>query len=278
MDGRYGLYRMNYLRRGGDWGYGPFELGSTVFNGWWAFLGTDATAQLYDSLSGRFPYSSAEIDSYSGPTPARQLFNDGRYELLTKLASRVASGRRSTGEERPGDESIWRNRLAAQLSRPLWAGADAEGAQYTLMIPLHAAFIENRPVWRQDFARHFARFAASSPRPAASSLLAELHYLYFASRFLVLAEEAGDRSAIPPGLAARLEGRIASLWLGAGQTVSQAGWGEPVFRSVASYEAWKLSLPRRYTVTSNNVPATPGQLPPSCDRPRAITAGPRDEG
>jgi hypothetical protein len=278
MDGRNGLYRMNYLRRGSDWGYGPFELGSTVFNGWWAFLGTDAAAELYDSLSRGFPYSTAEIDAYSGPTPGRQLFTDRRYELLTRLASSVAAGRRPTAEQRREDDGIWHNRFAPQLARQLWTGGNADGAQYTLMIPLHAAFIENRAEWRQEFANHFARFAASSSSSSASSLLGELHYLYFVSRFLVLAEEAGDPSAIPPGLAARLERRIASLWLDAGQTVSQVGWGEPVFRSMAAYETWKVSLPRRYTVKSNNEPAIPGQLPPSCDRPRATAAGSRDEG
>jgi len=278
MDGRNGLYRLNYLNRGSVWGYGPYQLSSTVLIGWWGFLGTPAAAHLYDSLRDQFPYSKAEEALYLGPVTDTAPFTDGRYELLTAIAARLASGRPATAAQSRSEEQLFQRHFVPELQASLWAGGNAESAQYMLMVPLHSAFVEDRPTWKQAFADQFQRYTAARGTPPAASLLGRLHYLYFASRFLVLAAQSGDSTLIPIGLDALVESQILGLWRTPTIVISQVGWGEPAFREFRSYEQWKLSQPKSY-VASDSATSPPMVVAPgSCQNPRRIVATKRRDG
>ena len=100
LSGHDGLYRYGYRNRSGRDGlpfrYEPGEVSSTLMYGWWTFLDTDRTTDLYREISESFPLSQQTLDVYTGPAAARQqhpLLHDGAFltngfsELFTLLAA-----------------------------------------------------------------------------------------------------------------------------------------------------------------------------------------------
>lgn len=99
MDGRNGPYRINYLNRGPDFGYGPFELSGSLMYGWWGFLGDSAVAGMYRDIARSFPLPPPVLalytrgrrvaDSGSPRNIMRDAYANGLLELIVRLASRL---------------------------------------------------------------------------------------------------------------------------------------------------------------------------------------------
>jgi len=67
LDGSNGVYRYNYASLGQGKGYGPYGLSSALLVGWWAFLETPQSRDLYQGLDKSFPWPHECIDLYLGP-------------------------------------------------------------------------------------------------------------------------------------------------------------------------------------------------------------------
>jgi hypothetical protein len=240
MDGRNGVYRWDYQSHRGN-GYLPYQLSGTLLLGWWGFLGDSAVAAAYADMHERFPYGEAEAATYAGPWRIQPRLTDGRYQLLTLLASRLETEQGPAGSVAREIDSLWRSWGVARLREPLWRGSAAESAPYDLMVPLHFAFRPGGAALQAPFAAHFAAFAAADPMPEGATLFQRLHYMYFATRFMVLATEAGRAELIPPGLEAQIMDEWRKQWLGRSDVISQTGWGEPAFRAFKQYLEWKIS-------------------------------------
>lgn len=95
MDGHNGVYRWDYPALGKNNGYGPFELSGTLCYGWWAFLGTPRSRDLYRGISETFPLAGEVVETYVGPyisdlpspsTNQPTFYTSGLPELMTRLA------------------------------------------------------------------------------------------------------------------------------------------------------------------------------------------------
>ena len=105
MDGCNGVYRYKYLGQeqradGLPWGYGPFELSSTILTGWWSFLGTDRIRRMYEKQAELFPLTQEVIDTFTGPSDNQgrhpllalpDCYENGYYESMMLLAARLSS-------------------------------------------------------------------------------------------------------------------------------------------------------------------------------------------
>jgi len=110
------------------------------------------------------------------------------------------------------DKCLWNETVKPCLEDPLWLERDIYDAGHFLMVPLHAAFLNDQELWQNQFAQHFQRFVKAYPEHVAQGRLNRLHYLYLASRFLVLAVEKGRQDLIPPQLPSILYAEIKDLW------------------------------------------------------------------
>lgn len=98
MDGRNGVYRLNYLNRGVDWGYGPYELSGSLTLGWWAFLGQARVRAVYERMAAMFPLAplvravyrvGVPRGSVSPPNVNGDTWASGLRELIVRLAARL---------------------------------------------------------------------------------------------------------------------------------------------------------------------------------------------
>jgi hypothetical protein len=108
------------------------------------------------------------------------------------------------------DVALWQQTMTPYLNSDLWIDRDAYDAGHYLMVPLHAAFHLNQPAWQLEFRDHIDRFLSAPSGTFASSLLSQVHYLYFASRLAVLSTRAGQ--SIPGALESLLETFVEDQW------------------------------------------------------------------
>lgn len=236
MDGRNGVYRWDYRTHRGR-GYLPYQLSGTLLHGWWGFLGDPTVRAAYADMASRFPYDGLERATYTGPWGRQPRLDDGRFELQTLLAAALDGG---GPVDRARVRRLWEGYGPALLARALWRGPDAESAQYDLMVPLHYAFEADEPRIRADFDEHFRRAIGTEWPLEGSSILPRLHYMYFASRYLVLAKAQHRDPVTVAGLETRLLTEWRALWGGYAAPVSSTGWGEPAFNAYRPYLEWKL--------------------------------------
>lgn len=95
MDGWNGVYRWGYVTLGGYQGYGPYRLSGTLTLGWWSFLDSTRSRDLYTQFAAQFPLSPEIRAAYNGPTSTRPIapilyepYTNGYKELLARLASK----------------------------------------------------------------------------------------------------------------------------------------------------------------------------------------------
>jgi hypothetical protein len=235
MDGRNGYYRLGY-KDSKDKGYGPFQLSGTTLYGWWTFCEDPKVQDFYREVNAKLPMKPDEEEGFLGPFRS---LNINQQLLLTYFAAEYGSD--ALARSNPF-QRIWNRTVAKELSANAWDAKLAESAQYTLMLPMHVAF---RYGWRNEkdqFHRHFERFQKAGIGKLGGWHLTRLHYLYFVSRYLVLAAQAGETNRIAPGLANAVETELRSMWSGPYRDVlSHTGWNEPEFRDFSSYLDWKLS-------------------------------------
>jgi hypothetical protein len=70
MDGENGVYRYGYPTQGAGNGFGPFELSGSFNLGWWAFLGSAASAA-YTAQRASYPFAEDVVRLYVGPNTTR---------------------------------------------------------------------------------------------------------------------------------------------------------------------------------------------------------------
>lgn len=86
----------------------------------------------------------------------------------------------------------WEATVAPILKQKLWKQETAYDATHYLMIPLHAAFLLENKDWQRDFHQHFNEFIIHKEElpEGLNGTLIRLHYLFFASRYLVFAQDS----------------------------------------------------------------------------------------
>lgn len=235
VDGRNGFYRIGY-KDSKDKGYGPFQLSGTTLYGWWTFCEDQKIREFYAEINSKLPMTQDEEEGFLGPFRSLSI---NQQLLLTYLASKYGSDTLASSNPLP---NLWNRTVARELNLNAWEGKFAESAQYTLMLPMHIAF---KYRWRSEmnqFHRHFDRFQQAGISKIGGWHLTRLHYLYFATRYLVLASTAGEKDRIPPGLVASIESEMRSIWSGPYREIlSNTGWNEPEFHDFSSYLDWKLT-------------------------------------
>jgi hypothetical protein len=163
------------------------------------------------------------------------------FVLLITIPTICACGNHSENSQVDTRTAIlWDNTVRIYLRDNLWTERDQYDAGHVLMIPLYAAFRMNIPAWQEQFSSHFNRFMANDN----TSFLTENedldldreHYLYLASRFVVLAAESGNLSLIPPGMVEKLYQEVNALW-----QLKPAWWYENRFAGgIRERLTWKL--------------------------------------
>ncbi len=109
-------------------------------------------------------------------------------------------------------QELWASSIQPYLADDLWSDRDAYDAGHTLMVPLHAAFVFQNESWQATFSDHYQRFLTEDSGFFEKRGLAQLQYLYTASRFLALATQSGNMSIVPDGLPSQLHTSLASIW------------------------------------------------------------------
>ncbi len=133
--------------------------------------------------------------------------------LLVVVVLAVAAAPAAGRELEPRDTQLWNQTFHDYLLDELWNDTYAYDAGSDFIVPLEAAFTLGRTDWQDQFAAHFARFAAAhadgSPVPAG---IAGYQYLYAAVRFVALAREAGRPGLVPAGLEPFILAEARRLW------------------------------------------------------------------
>ncbi|MFC1717107.1 hypothetical protein ACFL6S_25820 [Candidatus Poribacteria bacterium] len=112
------------------------------------------------------------------------------------------------------DEQLWDMAFRKYLDDPLWVERDAYDAGHFLMLPLHAAFSFEKADWMEAFSDHIYRFLSQgrSDYEEIGNHLIKLHYLYFLSRYLVLAESIDKPYLVPVGLVDFVYRELEEIW------------------------------------------------------------------
>jgi hypothetical protein len=142
-----------------------------------------------------------------------------------------------------GLDSLWSLRVVPQLTLPLWRDDLTYEAGHMLMVPLHAAYDLRVPAWQQQFAAHFARAVDSGfvGLPRTENAQDRAHYLYLATRFMVLDTRASGGALIPPGLRDAVRREVDYVW----RTLPAWMWDRPDFPGgIRERIAWKLAAQR----------------------------------
>jgi hypothetical protein len=137
------------------------------------------------------------------------------------------------------DGVLWDATVRPLLTQDLWSDSSAYNAAHFLMVPLHAAFSVRDAARQTEFAAHFTRFLSNgfdSPGSRTNRLV-RLQYLYFASRFVVLAAESGRTDLIPTGLVDRLYNLLEWVWA----RDTAFGWDRAFPGGVRERLEWKLT-------------------------------------
>jgi hypothetical protein len=92
MDGSNGLYRWTASGAGGH-GVGPYGLSGSLTMGWWGFLGTAKSRELYQALAAQFPLADNVQALYGRRDPEEEgggavsnSYGNGLRQLLVELA------------------------------------------------------------------------------------------------------------------------------------------------------------------------------------------------
>lgn len=99
MDGTNGVYRWQYLNRGPDWGFGPYELSSSLTLGWWTFTDNAKVKEVYRFMAKTLPTSEVVQRFYTGSARVadsrdprfiiRDSYANGLRELVVTLAGMI---------------------------------------------------------------------------------------------------------------------------------------------------------------------------------------------
>jgi len=138
----------------------------------------------------------------------------------------------------PKDHELWDRTVRNYLEDSLWTEELSYDAGHFLMVPLHAAFLNNETQWQYQLSRHFHKFAFKYPKEFAEVRLNRLHYLYLASRFIVLAKQTGKGHLIPSALPQIIYSEIENLWI----REPAWQWHRKPFGNMRERVSWKLSL------------------------------------
>ena len=112
----------------------------------------------------------------------------------------ACSGAKGGSGPTPKELTLWEKTASPYLKGNLWVDRDAYDAGHYLMVPLHAAFHLEHDPWLLELADHVALFYPLNVDALTSGRLQGLQYIYFLSRFVVLATQNNRVELIPMGL------------------------------------------------------------------------------
>jgi hypothetical protein len=138
------------------------------------------------------------------------------------------------------DRRMWKQYFTPRLKQKLWVGHTAYTTAHTYMVPLHAAFLLDEKTWQEEITDLFQRYMSEGAgEPAASgTLLNRMQFLYFVSRYVVLAQRTQNEKQIPEGLVERLYSYLEDAW--SKRPVIQ--WEHADFNCVRDRLTYKLDL------------------------------------
>ena len=138
-------------------------------------------------------------------------------------------------------DDLWDRTVSGALKMQLWLPQQSYNAGHALMAPLHAAFAGMRIDRIQEFASQFHRFVREDRQDLGScpagEELSRLHYIYLATQFCRLAQDAGRSMLVDDALPDRLWQELADYF-----TKKPAWWFQPKLFQGGTRERiiWKL--------------------------------------
>lgn len=138
------------------------------------------------------------------------------------------------------DRLLWKNTIEKYLKDNLWTNEYAYDAAHILMVPMHAAFSQREDQWIIQIKNMFDRFAyeyKNNNENIVQSELNRLHFLYLASRYIVLCKESDNEELIPERLPYILNREIKRIW----DEDPSWQWGrDPFLGGMKERIKWKL--------------------------------------
>ena len=203
MDGTNGVYRWNYVNRGKNWGYNPYELSYSYLFSLLEYLNKED-----NKLHKVYTHILKNMDSYNRITP------NSKTELLVRLSLK-------NSEKNPILKCINRNeykgceerytfneKIKPELERAFTGSNANETTSYYFIMGQHQtvmqyAFEHNIKEWKEAYYQHFARFVAevidTDNKWVNLNDYYESHYILWASIFLQLStqHDKGNYSTYP---------------------------------------------------------------------------------
>ncbi len=136
------------------------------------------------------------------------------------------------------EEELFKKNIGLYLTRDSWNDALAYLHGHFLMVPLHAAFLENEPNWQKQFEDQYRRLIQIPRSNLCKNPLSRLQYLYTATRFLALSARFDRKSDIMRPLTSYLTDEITDRWI----SQDAIGFDIPHFHGVKERVEHKLTL------------------------------------
>lgn len=138
-------------------------------------------------------------------------------------------------------DSLWKITVRPYLAEPLWKRETSYNAGHFLVLPMYAAFEQNKPEWKRDFAKQFKWYSDSGVNDMGKTLLYRIQYIYLASEFINLCKQYQEDALIPPNLYEQLYQKIETTWM----NDRVWNWKHPkykksTFKNMRAKVLWKL--------------------------------------
>jgi len=193
MDGTNGIYRWNYVYRGKNWGYNPYELSYAYLFSILGYLNKND-----NKLRKSYTHILENMNRYKRIEP------NSKTELLVRLSLKNSENNPTlncininqyTGCE---ERYTFDKRIRPELERAFTGSNANETTSYYFIVGQHHtvmqyAFEHNIEEWKQAYYQHFSRFVAevvdSNNQWVNLNDYYESHYILWASIFLQLSSQ-----------------------------------------------------------------------------------------
>lgn len=193
MDGTNGVYRWNYVYRGKNWGYNPYELSYAYLFSLLGYLNKDD-----NKLRKSYTHILENINKYHRINP------NSKTELLVRLSLKnsekkpLLSCLDNNQYEGCEERYTFNQRIKPELERAFTGNLANKTASYYFIVGQHHtvmqyAFEHNIKEWKQAYYQHFSRFVAEVVDTNNEWInlndYYESHYILWASIFLQLSTQ-----------------------------------------------------------------------------------------
>ena len=193
MDGTNGVYRWNYVYRGKNWGYNPYELSYAYLFSLLGYLNKDD-----NKLRKSYTHILENINKYDRINP------NSKTELLVRLSLKNSAKKPllscldNNQYEGCEERYTFNQKIKPELERAFTGNLANKTASYYFIVGQHHtvmqyAFEHNIKEWKQAYYQHFSRFVAEVVDTNNEWInlndYYESHYILWASIFLQLSTQ-----------------------------------------------------------------------------------------